>query len=293
MELTYNGYPYVSTARGYQVAVLGVPYDGGSTGHGGQRDAPQAIRSAANWPHNEIYDASSKRSVTVKVCDLGDTDVRSSHKKATDQVFDRVYETLALGAVPIVLGGDDSITYPCLHALASQAGEQVRVVHLDAHSDIWEPETDEDYDHGSWMRFALDVGTVSEAWLIGHRCFGPTAKVWKHYASVGHNAIHVTDWVADIHDKLTGHEQSTWLAIDIDVFDPAYAPGTGAPEPMGLNPRQVLPWVQNLCAQIGISGISLTEVLPSRDPAGITSVLANYTVMNCLLGLSDRLTARP
>ena len=283
---TFNNYPlsHDGTFEGGKsdVAILGVPSDMGATGPGGQRDAPMAIRNAGAWNHDEMYDTMSGRSVTCNVVDAGDVLITAGDLIDTGiNVAVTTREIMHNTNFLIVLGGDHSISRFVVSSL-----DNPYLVVFDAHSDLWEPATAGAYDHGTWLYDVLEAEMVSGACVVGHRCIGTTEDMW---AAVDH--IHADEYRADPDAALAkivalANGRPTYLSIDIDVVDPAFAPGTGTPEPGGLTSWDILKAAYRLNCDLNTVAMDITEVLPARDVSDITTKLASRIIVKSLLAKS-------
>lgn len=185
------------------------------------------------------------------------------------------------GALPVLVGGDHSVTLPALRAVAARRGP-VAVVHLDAHLDTSGPETwGDDHHHGTPMRHALDEGLIADTALIHVGIRGPRASAEEDALTRSRgNRIISADEVADRGAPRVVAElrerigtRPVYISIDVDAIDPAFAPGTGTPVPGGLTAREALAIVRGLAA-LDIAGVDVVEVCPPLDHADVTSHLA-------------------
>lgn len=270
------------------VAVVGVPFDTGVTNRPGARFAPNAIRQASVMlrgynprPGLTVFDQ-------LNCIDYGDlVVVPGVIERSFAAIVEGLQPLATSGVTPVLLGGDHSCTLPHLRAMAADG--PVGVIDFDAHTDCWNTIQDEPYNHGTWLRRGIDEGLVDpqRSVVVGLRgaafgrgsAYGP--KDWAILDEFGIKYITAYDvhrdgaeaTVAGIRARLgTG---KSYLSFDIDAVDPAFAPGTGTPEPGGLSSAQALQIVWGL-AGVDFVGFDLMEVLPVYDNAEITSMLAAH-----------------
>ena len=273
-------------------AVVGVPFDGAVTNRPGARFGPQAIRSASLMlcdglhPHFEV----------TPLGQLGDGhDMRLPNASPLAEVRALIQaQASALMARHhcVFLGGDHSITLPLLRAAHQQHGA-LALVHFDAHCDTWTDHFGEPSGHGTWTYEALQEGLVSPQHCvqIGLRSSG--ARAARNYVQDqggliftgrqlrGLDGAALQAVVAQILARLG--ERPCYLTLDIDCLDPAFAPGTGTPEPGGLSSSQVLTLLEEL-APLNLVGMDCAEVAPAYDPAELTSSAAATFVWTYLCG---------
>jgi agmatinase/guanidinopropionase len=264
------------------VAVVGVPFDSGTSGRSGSRLGPRSIRLASLnlWgfhPHHQIAPTE-----VLKVVDYGDVDVLPPNIDLTmDVIESTLTEILDSNVTPMILGGDHSIIVPNLRAHAKKFGA-LGVVHIDAHPDTWDTEFgDLKYSHGTGFRRACEEGLIDPERYIMVGIRGPVSDAdsitdARRYATrvidideafeMGIPAI-----IGAIHEVVG--EGPVYVSYDIDSCDPAYAPGTGTPEVGGFTSYQALQLVRGLRG-LNLVGCDLVEVNPQYDHGEITAVLA-------------------
>jgi agmatinase len=280
---TFARLPHVELPRDdVDAAVIGVPFDTATSFRTGTRFGPEAIRSASALlrPYHPVLDVDVF--ATLSLVDGGDLSVTPGNAlKTTGQIDEQLRPLLAAGIVPLVLGGDHSIVLGELRAQHAQHGP-VAVVLLDAHADTWEQYYGEKYFHGTPFRRAVEEGLLdpSRSILAGMR--GPL------YGPEDMDVPREMGFEVITGDELTGLTPSqygervrarvgdgpAYMSFDIDVLDPASAPGTGTPEVAGLQPREALAFLRAL-AGIPFTGFDLVEVSPAYDdPAQVTALNA-------------------
>lgn len=278
---TFMRLPFADTVTGLDVALVGVPYDGGTSYRPGARLAPREIRNQSSLirPYNFAQRVAPFEKLNV--ADVGDVDAPPvSIEQAYAAVETRLSEIADAGARPIVIGGDHSITLPVLRALARRHGP-LALVQIDAHIDTWDEYFGGKYFHGTPFRRAIEEGIVEGRRFVQvgirgpiygeddfdfHRQHGITVIDIDQVKDRGVPAV-----VDEIRRIATG---SAYLTFDIDGVDPAFAPGTGTPEVGGLTSHEALRLVRGL-AGLRLIGGDIVEVAPIFDgPGQITSVLA-------------------
>lgn len=279
---TFGRAPHVAQPQPADVAILGVPYDSSTSYRGGTRFGPRAIReqSLLLWGYNNALGVSPFRD--LKLVDAGDVDVVPVDIAATHrQIEAAAAEWLANDVKLVTLGGDHSISLPLLRSHYKKHGP-VAVVHFDAHPDTWDSEYPEHkHSHGTPFIRAIEAGLIdTQAYFqIGIR--GPTNGPEDYEDAVRLGAKMITldafrnrtipDVLAEVHRTIG--DRPTYVTLDIDCVDPAFAPGTGTPEVGGVTSWEVLQLVRGLKG-LNLIGFDLVEVSPPFDNAGITAILA-------------------
>lgn len=288
--VTFGRRPHTRDARGADVAIVGIPYDGATSNRSGTRFGPRSIReqSLLLWGYNNAQAVAPFE--RLNVVDFGDVDVVPVDIMATQTAIEReVGEVLAAGAHVIALGGDHSISLPLLRLHAAKYGP-LAVVHFDSHPDTWDAEFGgQRYSHGTPFRRAIEEGLIDTAAYLQIGIRGPTAGPGDYAqairlgtrmitldAAIERGIAGVLDDVARVVGRRT-----TYLTLDIDAVDPAFAPGTGTPEVGGFTSHQMLQLVRGL-AGLKIVGADLVEVSPLYDHSQITSILAANLVFEIL-----------
>ena len=277
---TFMRLPHIPDASRLDVALIGVPYDGGTTYRPGPRFGPRHIReqSAIIRPYNPVLDISPFE--RLRVADYGDLPVNPvSIENTYARITAGLQPVLDAGTVPMCVGGDHSILLPILRAIHAAHGP-VALVQLDAHSDTWDQYWGSKYTHGTPVRRAMEEGLISEPCIlqVGLRgqLYGADDMDYTrehHIAVITSEEFHAQG-LAPVREKLKAFEgRKTYLSLDIDVVDPAFAPGTGTPQVGGLSSVQILELVRALKG-LNLVGCDLVEVSPPYDSAELTSLLA-------------------
>ena len=288
---------------GADVAVLGAPLDTGVINRPGARFGPRAIRQAGYFSssNRELYNmALGVRPMEVlTVVDFGDANCPpGSLELGHEAVKKKVSEALGSGALPIVLGGDHSITLPSATAVAQHLGfGSVGMVHFDAHADTRESTYGGVLiSHGSPMRRLIESGAIpgKNFVQVGLRGYYPPdlfgwmrdqGMRWHQMSEIearGFDAV-MDDAIAEAQEG----PRHVYLSVDIDVLDPAFAPGTGTPEPGGLTSAELLRAVRRIVPKVDLVAMDVVEVSPPYDgPGAITAEVAHRVVLEAISALA-------
>lgn len=274
-------------------AVVGVPYDGAVTNRPGARFGPQAMRAASLMLCDGIHPVFDV-SPLPHLGDAGDMRLPNASPLAEVRAhIQRQAATLMARHHCVFLGGDHSVTLALLRAARQQHGEPLALVHFDAHCDTWEDHFGEPSGHGTWTYEALQEGLVSPAHTvqIGIRSSGVRAardyvqdqggQIFTARALRGLDGAGLTPMLQAIRERIG--QRPVYLTLDIDCLDPAFAPGTGTPEPGGMTSSQVLTFLEEL-AGLNWVGMDCVEVAPAYDHAELTSNAAATFVWTYLSG---------
>lgn len=286
--------PAVASPAGLDVALIGIPYDGGSSYRTGARFGPRAIREQSSlirpW-HPVLKVLPFER---LRVADCGDVDVVPISIERTFEAITRRFDEITVaGATPVAMGGDHSVTLPILRSLARRHGP-VGVVHFDAHPDTWDEYFGSKFFHGTPFRRAVEEGLIDPKRLIQIGIRGPLygPDDFAFHDEHGIEVIRIeavkeqgTAWAARRLERLRGGP--VYCSFDIDAVDPAYAPATGTPEVGGLTSYEALALVRALQG-LTLVGADVVEVSPPYDgPGQVTALLAANLLFDlvCLLAL--------
>jgi agmatinase len=278
---TFARLPFVQTLEDVDLAVVGVPFDTGVTYRVGGRFGPNAVRAASVMlrPYNPHLDV--KPFEVLSCVDYGDVAIVPGYtERSYDAIEAAVTPIVEAGVVPLLVGGDHACTLPHLRATRSRG--PVAVIDFDSHTDAWDSYFGEKYNHGTWMRRAIEEGLVDVGHSIevGLRGTLYGRDDWTTLESELGLAYRTTEQVLADGPAATAAairarvgDRPAFISFDIDVVDPAFAPGTGTPEPGGLSAHDVLAIVRSLTG-IDFVGFDVVEVIPAYDPAGQTAFLA-------------------
>jgi agmatinase len=289
------------------VVILGAPFDWGTSYRAGARFGPKAIREADYLgfdgfrPH---IPTGIDPLGTLSVVDAGDVPViPGAVEKSLDRIAASVETIARANAVPIVLGGDHTITFANATGLARVAGSgRFALVHFDAHADTGATQYGQLYGHGTPMRRLIESGAVPGHRFvqIGLRGYWPDPETFAWMRDQQMRYFTMSDiterGLPAVVDEAVGYAAAdadgVFISVDIDVVDPGSAPGTGTPEPGGLTPRQILDTVRRLGRELVVLGADVVEVAPPYDgPGQVTAFLANRIVLEILNGMAERHTA--
>ena len=279
---TFARLPAIGEVAGADVAVVGAPFDGATTFRGGSRFGPAAIREASLLlrPYNDALALSPF--AAVQVADAGDAPaspigVEDAHRAIEDSAA----TITASGGRVLGLGGDHSVSLPFLRAAARQHGA-LSLLQLDAHTDTWDSYFGARLTHGTMFRRAVEEGVIdaTRSVQIGLRGSLYGAEDPEDNAALGFSTLLARDFdaagVAGALELAGARLRSpVYVTVDIDVLDPAFAPGTGTPEAGGLTSRELLAVLRGLAPlELDIAGADVVEVSPPYDPSGATAVAA-------------------
>lgn len=293
----------LNTYKDADVVILGAPFDGGASFRAGARLGPSAIRTAdylpqdASRPHLALRADGLK---DLKVLDAGDVEMFSGDAvQACKNLETAVTEVAKNGKIPLILGGDHTITWPDVTGVANVHGfGKVAVIHFDAHADTGDITFGSLIGHGHPMRQLIQSGAVkgNRFWQIGLRGYWPDEDVlaWmkqqemRSYEMSEIEARGFNTVIDEVIQESLKDCVGFFLSVDIDVVDPGSAPGTGTPEPGGITSRQLLDAVRKLVGSLPLLGMDVVEVAPAYDHADITAVLANRVVLEALSALAAK-----
>ncbi len=287
-----------------EVVIVGAPFDWGTTYRPGARFGPKAIREA-DYGAMDGYRPHLPTGIDplgeLNVVDVGDVYVVPGQVELSLERITDVVELVAkAGKVPIVLGGDHTITFSNATGVARVHGfGDVAVVHFDAHADTGNTQNGQLYGHGTPMRRLIESGAVPGHRFvqIGLRGYWPEPDVIAWMREQRMRSYMMTEIVERgletvvdeaVAYSLEGGAKGVFISVDIDVVDPGFAPGTGTPEPGGLTSRQLLDTVRRLSRDLPIVGADVVEVAPAYDHAEITAYLGNRVVLEILNGMAER-----
>jgi len=297
--LTFGGAPYTqdpSELTGFDVAIVGAPTDDLVSDRSGTRFGPRAIR-AAGCPSGPHLEAKVDAFAQLRIVDFGDAPVVPSDPLKTHAAIEQVVgEVVAAGVIPIVLGGDHSIAEPDIRAVHAKHGP-VGLIHFDTHTDTGEEVFGVEVSHGTPMyRLVRDGHVDPKRYVqIGLRGYWPGEDEFAWQAEQGITSFFMHDvrdlGIAEVVRRTVEIVGSgpLFLSVDVDVLDPAFAPGTGTPEPGGMTAADLLWACRALSAQVDLVGMDVVEVLPTAvASADITALVAERVVREALTGLAVR-----
>jgi agmatinase len=282
-DTQFAGLPTLDESGPCAVAILGVPFDSGTSYRPGARFGPMAVRQAARRLSAYHPGYQTQPFTSHRVADAGDVFCTPYNiRQALRQIGAGAELALEQAQKLISLGGDHTIALPLMRAVSKKYG-QLAVVHFDAHLDTWKSSSmaSAPYTHGTPFRRAAEEGLLADnrSIHIGTRSSLTGPADLREDAALGFEVAPATDFdtrtpaqiAAQIVDRVGG--MPVYLSIDIDVLDPAYAPGTGTPEAFGLTSRELAATLKGL-AGIEIASADIVEVSPPFDSGETTSLVA-------------------
>ena len=297
--LSFAGMPYTEDPvelAGADVVILGAPTDDLVSDRPGTRFGPRAIRAASSPPGPHL-ETKIDGFGDLRVLDYGDAAVLPADPARTHEAIERaVGEVLDAGAVPIVLGGDHGIAEPDIRACTRRHGP-VGLVHFDSHTDTGSEVFGVEVSHGTPMYRLVEQGHVDPQRYvqIGLRGYWPGEAEFAWQRDKGITSLFMHDvrdqGIAAVVERAveTAGEGPTFLSVDVDVLDPAFAPGTGTPEPGGMSTAELLPACRELAARLDLLGADVVEVIPtSVGSADITALAADRIVREIVTGIAIR-----
>jgi len=270
------------------IALVGIPFDGGATNRTGARHGPREIRNQSSLVRRVHHVTGISPFDRVRAGDCGDAPINPLDLMATLESIEAFYgEIHAAGTRPLTAGGDHLTTLPILRALAKQA--PVGLVQFDAHSDTYDSFFGSRYNHGTPFRRAIEEGLVDPRRMIqiGIRGAISDAANYDFARTAGVRIVFIEEFmargVADVMAEARAiiGDSPAYLSFDIDALDPSFAPGTGTPEIGGMSTREAQAMIR-LMEGVHLVGADLVEVSPPLDPSGLTA-LTGATLMFELL----------
>ncbi len=278
---TFARLPRLDEVSEADIAIVGVPFDAGVSYRSGARFGPNHIRESSRLlrPYNPAQDASPF--ALAQVVDAGDIAANPFDiAEAVEQIGAGMDELLARNLKPVVLGGDHTIAYPIIKSLNNIYGP-VTVIHFDAHLDTWDTYFGAPLTHGTPFRRASEDGLLDMSSCLHVGIRGPlyTDQDLTDDTALGFQVITAasidTIGSAGVIEKMLKRvgNKPVYVSIDVDVMDPAFAPGTGTPEIGGLSSREMLTIIRSL-ERVNLIGADIVEVSPQYDNAQITGIAA-------------------
>ena len=284
--------------RAPDVAVMGAPFDDGVSYRPGARFGPRAIRQATYNHGGYSLQLDVEPFEHLDVVDAGDANVVPAHlERGHSMIFRKVLEVASSGAIPIILGGDHSITWPAASAVAQvRHPGSIGMVHFDAHADTAHEDWGVLSGHGTPMRRLIESGALAGRNFVqvGLRGYWPPPDVFEWMRAHGlrwHFMHEIEERGAEaviddaINEALDGPD-AIYLSVDIDVLDPGMAPGTGTPEPGGLLTRELLRAVRRIVGRVELAAVDIVEVAPAYDTAEITAMAAHRVALEAISALA-------
>ncbi|MGY5318154.1 agmatinase [Neomicrococcus lactis] len=293
---TYARLPRLDQVQQADLKIVGVPFDSGVSYRPGARFGANHIRESSRLirPYNPAVDLSPFEH--IQVADAGDMAVNPFNiNEAIETVQQNALDLTADGAKLLTLGGDHTIALPLLRAASERAGEPVALLHFDAHLDTWDTYFGAEYTHGTPFRRAVEEGILDTEAISHVGTRGPLygKKDLEDDRRFGFGIVTSSDvyyqGVTEVVDKLRQRigNRPLYVSIDIDVLDPAHAPGTGTPEAGGITSRELLEILRGLRG-MNLVGADIVEVAPAYDHAEITGVAGSHVAYDLISLYADQ-----
>jgi agmatinase len=296
---TFMKAPYledVNRVGDYDVAIVGVPHDSGTTYRPGTRFGPQGIRRISALYTTYNYEMGVDLREQIRLCDVGDIfTIPANNEKSFDQISKGIAHVFASGAFPIILGGDHSIGFPTVRGVCRHLGDKkVGIIHFDRHVDTQEIDLDERMHTTPWFH-ATNMANAPAPNLVqlgigGWQVPREGVKVCRER---GTNVLTVTD-ICDMGleaaakfaiERATDGTDCVYISFDIDCIDAGFVPGTGWPEPGGLLPREALKLLELIVRNVPVCGLEVVEVSPPYDISDMTSLMATRVICDTMAHL--------
>lgn len=288
---TFFRLPIAEMTEAFDLALFGIPYDGGVSYRPGARFAPAQIREASSLGRGFHMSRAVSVFEKLKAADIGDCSTVPIDQVQTYEKIEKfVSELLINNKKFVAIGGDHSTTLPVLRALRKKYSKPLNFIHFDAHLDTYPAAWGCEYHHGAFARHAVEEGLVNPKSMLQIGIRGPLASEddLSFVTKYGIQVKTVDDVrcgsLIEFIEKLPHFEGPTYLSFDIDCLDPAYAPGTGTPVPGGLTTYETQKILRGLKVE-NLVGADIVEVCPAYDPSQITSLAAVDTMFElmCLI----------
>ena len=299
LTTTHSGFlraPPLQDRLDANMVVAGIAWDGATTNRPGARFGPFAVRRASHMlcdGEHPLFNVAAG----AAIADTGDLALPNTSLSAMRAALQPQASALISQHHMVWLGGDHSITLPLLRAYRAHHGRALALVHFDAHCDTWPDHAGEPSGHGTWLREAITEGLVDPSQTVQFGIRSPAQWEIREYVGTRGGLIYtgrdlrglespaqLRDICTAVRERLTsGAHTPVYLSLDIDCLDPAYAPGTGTPEPGGLSTAQVMTLLEEL-HDLDWIGMDLCEVAPAYDHADLTSYAAATLVWTYMCG---------
>ncbi len=297
---TFMRAPFAEKIKDLDIAMAGVPYDGGVTNRPGARHGPREIRSQSSFMRGIHHVSRINPFDTCRVADVGDVPFRESHHpdRAMAEIEAFYREIHAANALPLSAGGDHSITYPIFRAIAT-AETPVGMIHIDAHTDTWDSWQGNKFNHGAPFRRAVEDGVLDPKQTVQIGIRGPqnVSDGWDFSHDSGMRVIFMEEFTELGVDAVIAEARQvvgdgpTYISFDVDGLDPVYAPGTGTPEVGGITTVEAQKLLRGLRG-LNLIGGDVVEVAPPFDPSGNTAMVGATMMFEILCLLAEVVAVR-
>ena len=296
---TFMRTPLIRDPSKLDIAIIGVPFDGGVENRAGARHGPREIRNMSSMLRSIHHVTRLNPYEMSRIADMGDVPITHLYQieEALNDITQFYRKVHAVGVIPLSAGGDHSISYPILKAIAED--RPVGMVHIDAHTDTCDEEMGFKFTHGTPFRRAVEeelldpkrtiqIGirgaqNTEEGWTFSHES-GMRVIFMEEFTKLGVEAV-----IAEAH-RVVG-DSPTYISFDVDGLDPVFTPGTGTPEIGGLTTIEAQSLLRGLRG-LDLIGGDVVEVAPPFDPSGNTALVGATMMYEILCLLSESFTLR-
>ena len=291
--------PYREDFAGLDIALVGIPFDGGVTNRAGARHGPREIRNQSSLMRKINHASGLSPFDLCRVADVGDAWVEKPFELegALNEIAAFYTALHAAGAVPVSAGGDHSVTLPVFRGIAKE--RPVGMVHFDAHCDTGDDYLGSKFHHGSPFRRAVEEGLLDPKRTVQIGIRGPLndPDLWKFSHDSGMRVIYMEEFyemgpkAAVAEARRVVGDGPTYISFDVDGLDPVYAPGTGTPEVGGITTVEAQIMLRGLQG-LNLVGGDVVEVAPPFDPTGYTALVGATLMFEILCVVADAVAAR-
>lgn len=291
---TYNEFEFSENGKfgraKSDVAIIGAPFDLGASWHNGQKFAPDAIREAGYWEESmgSVRNGGVDAMKELNIVDCGNVYVApGDFNGGLEAIRAKVAQVHANTRFPIILGGDHSASAKAVQAMSQASGGPLTLFHYDAHGDFEKHDT-VDFNHGTWVRWCLENGFLNRVVQFGVRGWGydKTLLTWADKNDITIYGATDSGLMQKLQAELAATSDPIYLSIDVDVLDPAFAPGVSHPEPGGFTSREIMAHIATVVSDKKTIAMDVMEVIPARDQSELTVKVANRIVAQALTSLS-------
>jgi guanidinopropionase len=280
------------------IALVGVPFDGGTTNRTGARHGPREVRNQSSLVRKVHHVTRNSPFDVARVADCGDVPINPLDLEQTLESVEHYYRDVRkAGAIPLSVGGDHLISLPILRGLAADG--PMGLIQFDAHSDTYDDFFGSRYNHGTVFRRAVEEGLLDPTRMIQIGLRGAISDA-ANYDFADANGIRIVfieelvgrgipDVLEEARERVG--RQSVYVSFDIDILDPSIAPGTGTPEIGGVTSREAQALVRGLSG-LNVAGADIVEVSPPLDPTGMTALTGATIMFECLCVMASSLATQ-
>jgi agmatinase len=282
---TFFGLELASVNTKSDFGIIGIPMDFGSTFRVGQRFAPQKVRESSRIISGVDFFLKEDIFQEFSVFDYGDINAVPGYIDKSLKIIEDYLSKISKDVNMVHVGGDHLVTLPILRSLHKKFGK-IELIDIDAHTDTWDSIYESEFSHANWLRKAIIEGLVSKVTQVSIRGSLYSEHDTDFQEKYGVNVYDMKKirdtGFENVMKELQGNieSDSVYITLDIDAIDPAYAPGTGIPEPGGLTSWEIMSFFRSI--NFNAVGMDLVEIIPSYDHSDITSILGANLIFQYL-----------